>query len=118
MIIFKKRLKERRIELNLTQEELGKKIYLSKGEICAYEKGTRIPPLDVLIRISRVLEVDFSWLIGMELVYNNKQKNVINISDLDIKIINALRDESNLYSKFIDNPERTVAQIIIALKNK
>ena len=60
MVIFKKRLKEKRNELGLTQEELGKNIYLSKGEVCAYEKGKRIPPLDVLIKIAEFLEVDFS----------------------------------------------------------
>ena len=55
MVIFKKRLKEKRNELGLTQEELGKNIYLSKGEVCAYEKGKRIPPLDVLIKIAEFL---------------------------------------------------------------
>lgn len=111
MVIFKKRLKEKRKELGLTQEELGKSIYLSKGEVCAYEKGNRIPPLDVLIRIADFLEVDFLWLIGMEYQYNKRDNGIVNLSDDDIKIINALRRDSNLYEKFLDNPERVIAQI-------
>ena len=35
----------------------------------------------------------------------------LNLSDDDIKIINALRRDSNLYEKFLDNPERVIAQI-------
>ena len=118
MVIFRKRLKERRNELGLTQEDLGRMIYLSKGEICAYEKGNRLPPLDVLIRLARFLEVDFLWLIGMELDYKNNKNGIINLSELDIKIIDALKNDSDLYGRFVENPERTVSQISNVLKNK
>lgn len=116
MVIFKKRLKEKRNELGLTQEELGKNIYLSKGEACAYEKGKRIPPLDVLIKIAEFLEVDFLWLIGMEIECNKSDNKVVNLSDDDLKIINALKNDSNLYGKFLENPERVIAQISSLLK--
>lgn len=116
MVIFKKRLKEKRNELGLTQEELGKNIYLSKGEVCAYEKGKRIPSLDVLIKIAEFLEVDFLWLIGMEIECNKSDNKVVNLSDDDLKIINALKNDSNLYEKFLENPERVIAQISSLLK--
>lgn len=116
MVIFKKRLKERRNELGLTQEELGKGIYLTKGEICAYEKGKRIPPLDVLIRIAEFLEVDFLWLIGMELEANKSEDRIVNLSEVDLKIIAALKMDSALYERFLENPERTIAQISALLK--
>lgn len=111
MVIFKKRLKDKRKQLGLTQQQLGEKIYLSKGEICAYEKGKRIPPLDVLIRIANFLEVDFLWLIGMELEYNKNEDKIVNLSEDDLKIINALKKDSDLYEKFLNNPERTINQI-------
>ena len=116
MVIFKKRLKDMRKQLGLTQQQLGEKIYLSKGEVCAYEKGKRIPPLDVLIRIANFLEVDFLWLIGMELECNKNEDKIVNLSDDDLKIINALKRDSNLYEKFLENPERTINQINNFLK--
>ena len=38
------------------------------------------------------------------------------ITNSDIKIINALKKDSNLYEKFLKNPERTINQISNALK--
>lgn len=116
MVIFRKRLKERRKQLGLTQEQVGTNIYLSKGEICSYETGKRIPPLDVLIRLSNFLEVDFLWLIGMELRQQREGDKIVNLSEDDLKIISALKKDSELYEKFIQNPERIVNQISNTLK--
>ncbi len=111
MVIFKTRLKERRKSLGLTQEELGKNIFLSKGEICAYEKGKRIPPLDVLIRIADFLEVDFLWLVGLEEKCNIDNKGIINLSREDLNIINALKKNAGLYEMFLENPDRIISQL-------
>lgn len=116
MVVFRKRLKEIRKKRELTQGQLGEKIFLSKAEICAYEKGKRIPPLDVLIRIANFLEIDFLWLIGMELDYEKEDNKIVNLSSDDIKIIDALKKDSDLYEKFLKNPERTINQISNALK--
>lgn len=116
MVIFRKRLKEIRKNRNLTQGQLGEKIFLSKGEVCAYERGKRIPPLDVLIRLANYLEIDFLWLIGMELNYEKSDDRIVNLSSDDIRIIDALKKDSNLYEKFLKNPERTINQISNALK--
>ena len=116
MVIFRKRLKEKRRELGLTQEKLGNNIFLSKGEVCAYEKGKRIPPLDVLIRISRFLEVDFLWLIGMEFEIDKGNSKIVSLSSEDLKIINSLKKDIDLYERFLENPDRVISQINSALK--
>ncbi len=116
MVIFKKRLRDRRISLGYTQEQLGNGVFLSKGEICAYEKGKRIPPLDALIRLANFLEVDFLWLIGMELSTKSGLDKIINLSSDDINIINALKKDSDLYERFLENPERVISQINSVLK--
>ena len=67
MEVFQKRLREARKEKSFTQQELGNGIFVSKQEICLYEKGKRTPPLEVMMRMANFLEVDFLWLIGMEL---------------------------------------------------
>ena len=115
MVIFRKRLKEKRIERGLTQKDLGENVFLSKGEICAYEKGKRIPPLDVLIRISNFLEVDFLWLLGLEFDCERGEDRLVQLSSDDIFIINALKKDADLYAMFLENPERTLSKINSAI---
>lgn len=117
MVIFQKRLKEKREERELTQEELGKGIFVSKQEVCLYEKGKRTPPLEVLIRMANFLETDFLWLIGMELTTPKSENRIVNLSEDDIKIIEALKKDSDLYLKFLESPDRAISEISKKLKN-
>lgn len=116
MLVFQKRLKEIRKDRDLTQETLGRAIYVSKQEVCLYENGKRTPPIDVLIRIANFLEVDFLWLIGMELEYPKAENRIVSLSEEDIKIIDALKKDSNLYEKFLENPDRAISDITNHLK--
>lgn len=117
MEIFQKRLREARKERAYTQQDVGNGIYVSKQEICLYEKGKRTPPIDVLIRMANFLEVDFLWLTGMELQIERKENRIVNLSDEDIKIIEALKKDKILYGKFLDDPDRTISEISSKLKN-
>lgn len=47
-----------RNKLNLTQQELANSAGISLRALCNYEKGIRTPPLEMLIKISKVLGVD------------------------------------------------------------
>lgn len=114
MQIFEKRLKEIRKERNLTQEDVGKAICVSKQEVCLYEKGKRVPPIDVLMKLSNFLEVDFIWLIGMEKKVSYEKNKVYNLSEEDIRIIKTLKESHNLYNRLLNDTERT----IIDLNNK
>ena len=117
MLIFEKRLKEARKVKKLTQEDVGKGIYVSKQEICLYENGKRKPPMDVLIRLAEFLEVDFLWLIGMELKITREEDRIVTLSENDIKIVEALKKDRMLYDKFLTDPERTITEINKKLKN-
>lgn len=116
MEIFQKRLRESRTERKYTQEEVGKGIFVSKQEICLYEKGKRTPPIDVLIRLANFLEVDFLWLIGMELKIPVKENRIVNLSEEDIKIIEALKKDRILYEKFLEDATRTINEISNRIK--
>lgn len=50
---MKNRLKELRSEHNWTQEELGKRVGVSRQAIIALESGKHDPSLDLAYRISR-----------------------------------------------------------------
>ena len=54
-----KRIKNKRIEKGLTQEQLGELCELSAAHIGHIERGTRILSVDVLFRISPSVLSDF-----------------------------------------------------------
>ena len=59
---FEKRLKEARIRLNMTQEDLAKAVGCSKGAIGNYESGVSSPKETILIKLMEVLQVDANYL--------------------------------------------------------
>ena len=64
MISFKERLKELRAERNITQQELGKLVNMSKMAISHWEKGHSEPSISQLIALSNYFEVSVDYLIG------------------------------------------------------
>lgn len=61
---FGQRLKRLRVESGLTQEELGKKIKLSKSNISKYESGDVEPNMQTIIEISRLFKCSTDFLLG------------------------------------------------------
>lgn len=116
MPIFQQRLKEIRKQRKYTQEDIGKAVFISKQEVCLYERGKRTPPVDTIIKLANFLEVDFLWLIGMELKIEKEENRIVSFSSRDIEIIEALKKDRELYDKFLENPERTVSEITHNLK--
>lgn len=58
------RIKQLRKEINITQEELAKKLNLSKGIISLYENGTRKPSLDVAVSMANLFDCSIDYLLG------------------------------------------------------
>lgn len=56
------RIKEARLNLHLTQEELAKRIGVTKGAIANYEKNTSHPKEAVIYSLIEALEVDANFL--------------------------------------------------------
>ena len=72
-----KRIKNKRIEKGLTQEQLGELCELSAAHIGHIERGTRILSVDVLFRISQALDTSIDWLV-FDSVENKHMLNEIN----------------------------------------
>lgn len=64
---FGRRLRARRQELDLSQEEVAKAIGKNQNTIAGYEAG-RFKSIkhDVLMDFARVLKVDPEWILGTE----------------------------------------------------
>jgi Predicted transcriptional regulators len=59
------RIKEARLAANMTQEELAKKIGVSKNAISNYENGVSTPKVELLCAIMKHLEIDANFLYGL-----------------------------------------------------
>lgn len=84
MVDFGNTLKTLRLQHHLTQEQLSKKLSLTKSVISAYETGLRMPSYDVLINLSKIFKVTTDYLLGLE------KKQEIDLSGLTNDEIDAL----------------------------
>lgn len=57
------RIRSARKESHMTQEQLAEACALSDAHIGHIERGTRIPSLETLVRLSEVLCVSLDWLL-------------------------------------------------------
>ena len=68
-ILFCERLKELRIEHELSQAELAKIIKVSDGTICFWENGVNEPKMTYIIRLAEYFNVTTDYLLGVSDVY-------------------------------------------------
>lgn len=72
---------------NLTQQQLARRVGVSKAMISAYETASKAPSLDVLIRLSAVFGVSVDYLICID---SPKQIDVSGLDDDTIALVAAL----------------------------
>lgn len=58
------RLKNMREDLDMTQEEIGKKLCISQRTYAHYEAGTRDIPIETLIKLADLYNVSIDYLVG------------------------------------------------------
>ena len=68
------RLKEERKEINLTQEQLGNRVNLSKANISKYEKDQLEPNIETLKAFAQLFDCSVDYLLGNS---NNKSSNTL-----------------------------------------
>ena len=61
---FAERLKEERLAANLTTSELSKKLNVAPRTIQRWERGDRMPDIDMLILVANALDVTIDYLVG------------------------------------------------------
>lgn len=107
------RIKEQRKKLNLTQEELGKLINVTKVSVCCYEKGTRTPTLETLKVLAEVFGTDINYLLGNDSyeIAENDTNYGIHMSKEEIVFITQIRKNEKLYQLMIENPKRFIELI-------
>lgn len=109
-MILGKRIKEARIKKNLSQEELGKLLGVTKVSICGYEKGTRTPTMENFLDLIKILELEPDYVLGRDklVVSENNEDYKIKMAEEDIQIIKELKNNKELYNKLCEDPKRTI----------
>lgn len=74
-MIFSQRLKELRIQSNLTQKQLAEKLKYSQSIVCDWEKGIKEPSASAVVTIAELFSVTVDYLLGCEDNYT-EQGNV------------------------------------------
>ena len=86
---FGQRLKKLRKSKGLTQTDLANILHLSdKSSISRYERNHNNPPIDVIKKMSEVLDVSVNYLLkGIENESNSKLQNINENEMIKIPII-------------------------------
>lgn len=67
-------IKEKRKELNLTQEELAEKLFVTEKAVSRWETGRGTPDISLLIPLSKALKVEISEILNGEENKNDIEK--------------------------------------------
>ncbi len=104
------RLKELRKNKNITQEELGNIIGVTKASICCYERGTRTPTLENLIDLMEFFGVNADYLIGSDEVISIKSEKDVHtiMTKEEVKFIKLLRKDKYLSEVLLEDPLRGI----------
>lgn len=92
---FGKRLKKLRLAAGLTQEQLAKRIWVSKAAISNYELYERNPSPEILVKLAGVFHVSTDYLLGIE----EQQQQTLDVSGLTDEDISFLKDAIALLRK-------------------
>lgn len=87
MIDFGERLKILRISKGLTQEQLARRLNLTKSVVSAYELGMRKPSINIVIKIAAIFGVTTDYLLGVD----EKQRfDLSGLSEAEISLVRNL----------------------------
>jgi len=106
VVMFGDRLKNLRKELNLSQEELGKKFNVNKGSVSNWENDNRNPDFNTLNKIADYFNVSIDYLLGrtdikgeIPMTNDNKLYELVEKIYIDMqsmkKELNEFREETN-----------------------
>lgn len=103
-----KRLREARNEQNLSAEELGKLVGVSKSAISLYESEKRNPKVETLIELMYALGVSADYLLNADVfveVSDSKLPRYQMLTKEEMIFINELRKDKIIYEILLTDPK-------------
>jgi len=101
-------IKRERCKRGLSQEQLGEMIHVSKVSICGYEKGTKTPTLENLLKLLDVLELKVEDVFENKyiMIKENEVEYGSEFSEVELELIRALRKTPDLYVTLCQNIDK------------
>ena len=95
------RIKKLRKKNNLTQEELGKKLFFTDKTISSWENNRTIPDINSITKLSNILKCSISYLLYGNKLQNNCETEIkIKVTyDEYLSIINNIKQTSKFIEK-------------------
>lgn len=96
MVEMSKKLRELRVEMELTQGQVAKRIGITSSVISAYENGIRQPSFDSLIKLAYLYGVSSDYLLGISDRKAVEPRNLVSLEGLSpskISIVKQLISE-------------------------
>ncbi|MCD7717297.1 MAG: helix-turn-helix domain-containing protein [Lachnospiraceae bacterium] len=76
--IYMKKMKEFRTKANYTQQEISDLLNIQRQTYSNYENGSRMPPMEVMIRLTEIYSVSLDFMIrGVESRLLSKEQRVL-----------------------------------------
>ena len=111
-MVLGNRIRDRRIELGMTQEELGNAIGVSRAAICEYEKSSRMPKIDKVSKLASALNLEVGYLLGQDVNIVSEDTNLqMKLPKEDLKLLSELKKNKKLYLALINDPARMIKLI-------
>lgn len=87
LIITGKRIREKRVALGLTMEELGSKVGVAASTIQRYEAGAiSRPKIPVIRSVAEALDTSYEWITGQSGSGGDMPSNIFRADDAFIKV--------------------------------
>ncbi|MBH0174747.1 helix-turn-helix domain-containing protein [Fictibacillus sp. 23RED33] len=128
--MIKNQLKKAREYRKLTQEELARKVNVTKGTISNYENGHSTPSNDMLNTLADVLYTTTDFLLGREddidtpnnplhiedvvgkVTTVNVAENAISLTEEELKVFNKIKEHPLLFHKLANATEKKIKALI------
>lgn len=87
------RIKQRRIQLEMSQQDLADILRTTQQQIYRYEAGKNNPTSDVIIAVAKALDTSTDWLLGLTDDVKPFQGES-DLTDMEREMINIMRRKS------------------------
>lgn len=96
------KIKEIRLQYKMSQADLTEKLEVRNPIILEYERGVRMPSIDILIELKNLFNVPVSYFFNEEIEQNARTMlDVTDLTENQLLIIAKLYDEFTQYNKSI-----------------
>ncbi len=96
--MFSERFKSERKKLKLTQEQIAKKLNVSRSNVANWEKGSNLASLEMLTKCSKLFDCSIDYLLG-NCDYRNSNELVKHFDEIYKDKLPQLHNESRILNK-------------------